>query len=200
MRGGREERVGDSSREDEFGQFVTMHAKAVIKTAVLSMFSLLVTSVPSMAASSPVIASRTPGLSPAEFTRIVAEDIEKRQALVTADFTRSIYSEEATFQDEIDLYKIDDYVRGTKALFIPDCSRVELVDQVSYDEATRTATFNFRETLCFNVPFRPKVKLTGRVELQTTTYEDRRDRVGLVFKSREYWDQTVLRVLSTVRF
>ena len=45
-------------------------------------------------------------MDPTELKKIIRDDIEVRQALVTADFTRGIYSETAQFQDEIDVYKI----------------------------------------------------------------------------------------------
>jgi hypothetical protein len=132
-------------------------------------------------------------------TKIVGEDITVRQALITADFTRSIYSESATFQDEIDTYEIDKYVTGTKALFDADQSHVDLVGDVSVtgsDTVEGVVSFRFKETLAFNVPLlknKPKVRLTGRVELQ-------RDSQGLVEKSREFWDQDVGTVLRTAFF
>ena len=70
-------------------------------------------------------------LPPSEVEKIVADDINSRQALITADFTRSIYSESCRFQDEIDVYPIDDYVRGTKLLFNPALSHVDLIGPVT---------------------------------------------------------------------
>jgi hypothetical protein len=70
-------------------------------------------------------------LEPSEMVKIVAGDISDRQALITADFTRDIYSETATFQDEIDTYPMDKYVSGTKALFNKDKSHVDLVGEVT---------------------------------------------------------------------
>lgn len=110
-----------------------------------------------------------------------------------ADFTRDIYSEQCRFQDEIDTYAIDDYVRGTKALFNPQQSHVDLTSDVVVDSSGQNVQFRFAETLAFNVPFTPKVFLTGRVNLQL-------DADKLVRYSREYWDQSVLDVLKTVKF
>ena len=136
--------------------------------------------------------SKLINLSPTEISKIVAEDITERQALITADFTRRLYSEKATFQDEIDIYPIDKYVTGTKALFNAANSHVDLVGTVT---ATPTeVNFRFKETLAFNVPFNPKVSLSGRVVLT----RDESD--GLVTASREYWDQSVTDVLKTVTF
>lgn len=130
-------------------------------------------------------------LSPSTISRIVKDDIEIRQALITADFTRSVYSEDCLFQDEIDTYPINDYVKGTKALFNAEKSHVDLVGEVSANNDQ--VNFKFSETLAFNIPFNPKVSLTGRVVLS-------RNEDGLIIKSREYWDQSVPTVLSTVRF
>ena len=131
-------------------------------------------------------------LSPVEISKIVAADITERQALITADFTRPIYSEQATFQDEIDIYPIDKYVTGTKALFNAAKSHVDLVGTVSASPVE--VNFRFKETLAFNIPFNPKVTLSGRVVLT----RDEND--GLVTASREYWDQSVNDVLKTVTF
>ena len=38
-------------------------------------------------------------LEPSVMAKIVAADITERQALITADFTRDMYSEKCTFQD-----------------------------------------------------------------------------------------------------
>jgi hypothetical protein len=131
-------------------------------------------------------------LSPTEISKIVETDISDRQALITADFTRSIYSNKATFQDEIDIYPIEKYQTGTKALFNAANSHVDLVGKVT---ATPTeVNFRFKETLAFNIPFNPKVTLSGRVVLT----RDEND--GLVIASREYWDQSVNNVLKTVTF
>ena len=53
--------------------------------------------------------------------------------------------------------------------------------------------FRFHEILAFNVPFTPKVDLTGRVDMT-------RGPDGLISSSREFWDQSVLGVLKTVFF
>lgn len=130
-------------------------------------------------------------LEPSAMAKIVAADITERQALITADFTRDMYSEKCTFQDEIDTYPIDKYVSGTKALFNKDKSHVDLVGEVTVNE--ESADFRFSEILAFNIPFNPRVSLTGRVKLS-------RGADGLITSSREFWDQSVPAVLSTVKF
>jgi hypothetical protein len=135
--------------------------------------------------------SKMLNLKPIEIAIIVASDITERQALITADFTRDIYSEKCTFQDEIDTYPIDKYVSGTKALFNKDKSHVELVGDVT--STAESVDFRFSEVLAFNIPFNPSVSLTGRVKLS-------RGPDGLIVSSREFWDQSVPTVLSTVKF
>lgn len=127
-----------------------------------------------------------------KIAQIVADDITIRQALITANFNRDIYSEDAKFQDEIDTYEINQYIKGTKALFNAEKSHVDLVGNVDADE--NAVSFKFSEKLTFNLPFSPAVSLTGRVKLTRSPIN------GLISYSREYWDQTVTKVLSTVSF
>ena len=111
---------------------------------------------------------------------------------VTADFTRSIYSEQATFTDEIDTYEIDKYVAGTKALFDAKLSNVAVDGTVQADPDL--VSFRFKEKLTFNIPFKPYVMLSGRVELK----RDPKD--GLIYNSREFWDETPSNVIKSVKF
>lgn len=133
-------------------------------------------------------------LPEAKFLEIVAADLSERQALATADFTRAVYSEACTFQDEIDTYKLAEYVEGTKKLFDGHKSHVELASPPTFvDPAHRQVEYRFRETLVFNVPFNPRVDLTGKVLL--TRGDD-----GLVVSSREFWDDKVTDVLKKIYF
>ena len=155
--------------------------------AAVGLFSS--TLVPAVLATSH--ADKLTNLPSAEIAKIVSEDITNRQALVTADFTRAIYNENCLFQDEIDTYPMDKYVKGTSALFNAATSHVGLVGDV-----TATAdeiSFRFQETLVFNVPFQPKVQLSGKVKLT-------RGKDGLIEYSREFWDNTPGDVLKTVTF
>ena len=131
-------------------------------------------------------------LSDSEVAKVVTADIVDRQFLATADFTRSLYDEKATFTDEIDSYTLEKFVSGTKKLFDASKSRVDLTSPVTVD--AQQAAFSFREDLCFNVPFKPVVSLSGRVELK-------RDPVtGLFTSYREFWDQSPREVLLTAKF
>lgn len=140
---------------------------------------------------------KTRNLSDAQLMQIVADDLTIRQALNTADFTRSIYSENCRFQDEIDVYPINEYVKGTKALFDASASHTDLVDSVFISSdpdklKPRAINLKFKETLAFNLPLvHPKVDLSGRLEL-------RLDNDNLIDYSREFWDQSALDVLKTV--
>ena len=135
----------------------TLAGTAVVAAATFSF--------PAVADNAAAIAnSKLTNLPSAEIAKIVASDITDRQALITADFTRAIYSEGASFQDEIDTYPIDKYVAGTKALFNAAKSHVDLVGPV--EASDEEVNFRFQETLAFNVPFiQPKVSLSGRVKL-----------------------------------
>lgn len=135
---------------------------------------------------------KTINLPDAEIVRIVTDDLTLRQALNTADFTRSIYSDNCQFQDEIDVYSINDYVRGTKALFDATESHTELLEPVKLESNGEAIIAKFRETLSFKLPFiHPKVDLSGRLRLELN--QDR-----LISFSREYWDQSIPEVLSTI--
>lgn len=131
-----------------------------------------------------------------QISKIVSEDITKRQALATASFTRSIYSEKCTFTDEIDTYDLPSYVKGTSALFDSMKSHVDLVGDVEADD--NLISFKFKETLAFNIPFKPKVALSGKVELKRAPRGSSEG--GLIISSREFWDQSVGEVLKTVSF
>ncbi len=100
-------------------------------------------------------------LSDEELKKIVLSDIVDKSFLVSADITRSIYDESATFTDEIDVYTMDKWVKGTKALFIASGSRVSLVGDV--DVSPSEVVFRFDEDLMFNIPFKPVCSLTGKV-------------------------------------
>ena len=133
-------------------------------------------------------------LSNADIAAIVRSDLVDKQFLCTADLTRSIYDESATFTDEIDTYAIDAFIKGTSKLFVKDGSKVDLLDNEILS-SKEEVSFRFREDLMFNVPIlRPVVSLSGKVVLT------RDDTTGLIVKYREYWDQSVNQVLSTAKF
>jgi len=131
-------------------------------------------------------------LPPEQLAAIIEKDVSERAFMVSADLTRSVYDEKCTFTDEIDTYQIDKFIKGTKALFLgPPSSRLSLTSPVT---ATDTdVKFTFSEDLVFNIPLKPVVSLTGRMEMK-------RGPDGLITSYREFWDGGVPRVLSTVRF
>ena len=131
-------------------------------------------------------------LPAAVLAKIVTADVTERQFLATADFTRSLYDESATFTDEIDTYTIDKFIKGTKKLFVAERSRVDLDGPVTVDDGK--AEFKFKETLCFNLPFvKPTVFVSGRVVLT------RDPASGLFTAYREYWDQTPNEVIRKAK-
>lgn len=140
----------------------------------------------------PATAEKLTGLSDSELAKIVTADVVDRQFLATADFTRELFDESATFTDEIDTYTLPKFVEGTKKLFDATKSRVRLTSPVTVDKDQ--ASFTFSEYLAFNFPIaKPIVSLTGKVVLT-------RDRNSGLFTSyREYWDQTPNQVVLSAR-
>lgn len=114
--------------------------------------------------SAPARAS-SPRVSDDELKRIVTSDLLDNQFLVTGRLTPDIYLKDATFTDEIDTYGMDQWRKGTQKLFVGEGSQVRLVGdvQVSPD----AVEFRFDEDLMFRIPFRPVVKLSGRLVLTT---------------------------------
>jgi hypothetical protein len=131
-------------------------------------------------------------ISDEELKKIILSDIVDKSFLVTADITRSVYDESATFTDEIDVYTMDKWIKGTQSLFIPSGSRVSLVGDVNVSPSE--VNFRFDEDLMFNIPFKPVCSLSGKVVLT------RDEKSGLITSYREYWDQSVNDVLKTAKF
>ncbi|KAL7480194.1 hypothetical protein ACHAW6_005890 [Cyclotella cf. meneghiniana] len=131
-------------------------------------------------------------ISDAKLKKIILSDVVDKSFLVTADITRSVYDESATFTDEIDVYTMDKWIKGTKSLFIPSGSRVSLVGDVNVTPTE--VNFRFDEDLMFNIPFKPVCSLSGKVVLT------RDENSGLITSYREYWDQSVNDVLKTAKF
>jgi hypothetical protein len=132
------------------------------------------------------------GISDQELSQIVRADVVERQFLVSADITRAIYDETATFTDEIDTYTMDKWVKGTKLLFVAEGSHVDLVGDV--EVSPTEVLFRFSEKLMFRIPFTPVVDLTGKVVLK------RDPSTGLITSYREFWDQDIVTVLKSAQF
>ena len=129
-----------------------------------------------------------------ELLQIIRDDIVQRQCLVTGNITKSIYSPDATFTDEIDTYGRDQWMIGTQRLFVGDRSQVRLTHPVTFTSPT-TLEFQFDEDLMFNLPIiKPIVSLTGKVILT------RDPNTGYIVSYREYWDQDVATVLKSAKF
>ena len=131
-------------------------------------------------------------LPPKELAKRVERDLVENQFLATANFDRTLYDESCTFQDEIDTYELDKFIKGTSKLFVADRSHVDLTSPVT--ASNESVEFAFKEDLCFNIPFRPTVFVSGRVVLE------RDPSSGLFVKYREYWDQKPNDVLRGARF
>lgn len=131
------------------------------------------------------------GFTDAQVKEIVKSDVLDRKFLATGDLTRSIYRPTATFTDEIDTYKLDQWVKGTQRLFVGDKCTVRLVGDV--DVTPEKIEFRFDEDLMFRIPFTPVVSLTGSIVLS-------RDEAGYITSYKENWDQDVWSVIKTAKF
>lgn len=74
------------------------------------------------------------GISNEDIAIIVKRDVVAHQFLMNGRLTRSIFDEGATFQDEIDTYTLDKWIKGTSRLFNARNSHVELVGEVRATE------------------------------------------------------------------
>jgi hypothetical protein len=131
-------------------------------------------------------------LSNEELYKIIRSDVVDKSFLATADLTREIYDEGASFTDEMDTYSLEKWITGTKKLFNGEKSRVRLVGDV--EVTPQEAKFRFDEDLMFRIPFNPVVTLTGLVVLKRDV------NTGLITSYREYWDQDVATVLKSAKF
>lgn len=140
----------------------------------------------------PSLTQASERISDKELKDTVKADLLERQFLVTGQITRSLYLPTATFTDEIDTYKLDQWVKGTAKLFVGEKSSVRLIGdvEVTADEVR----FRFDEDLMFRIPFRPIVSLSGTVVLA------RDPATGLISSYREVWDQDVATVLKSAKF
>lgn len=170
--------------------FFQKSASTTIATLVGVSGTRVTTPMPSIAIET--LEEKQKNLSDEEVKKIVTADVVERSFLVSADLTRSIYDESSIFTDEIDSYTIEKWVKGTKALFVAEGSRVNLVGDV--EVTPEKVEFRFDEDLMFRIPFRPVVSLTGRVVLT------RDKNTGLITDYREFWDQSVASVLKTAKF
>jgi hypothetical protein len=138
-----------------------------------------------------IASTKLTNLSNSEFKEIIVKDISEHSFLTTGKITRSIYDESAIFQDEIDTYTMDKWILGTSRLFVGEGSALRLVGDVHVSK--QQVEFLFDEDLMFNIPFKPKVHLTGKLVLE------RDPNTGLITKYREYWDQSVADVLKSAK-
>lgn len=168
-----------------------MDRSQFLQSAVASV--LTVTSSVTLPTSAIAVEPKLYHLPPAEIASIVQKDLEENAFLTNGRLTRSIYDESATFTDEIDTYKLDQWIKGTQKLFVgPPGSRVALAGPV--EASDKEISFRFEEDLMFNIPFKPVVALSGKVVLERDL------NTGLIISYREFWDQDVATVLKSAKF
>jgi hypothetical protein len=148
---------------------------------------------PSSSSTYPALAAAASSrMNDEELKRIVTSDLLDKQFLVTGNLTPGIYLKDATFTDEIDTYGLEQWMKGTQKLFVGEGSQVRLIGDV--EVSPESVEFRFDEDLMFRIPFRPVVKLSGRLVLA------RDKETGLISSYREYWDQDVATVLRSAKF
>lgn len=131
------------------------------------------------------LAPKLKNLSNAALAEIIKMDGRERQFLFTADMTRSVYDESATFKDGSDIdgaYPIDAWVRGCRVLFDAKGSRCKILEP-TMSVTSNHVKFRFAEVLQFRAMFRPRVYLTGTVTMR------RHPETGLIVHYEEEWDQ-----------
>lgn len=148
---------------------------------------------PSFVSAKEELKPKLTNLSNEELAKIITEDVVDRQFLASADLTREIYDESAMFTDEIDTYTLPKWIKGTKQLFVASKSEVTLTPNTLKVTDTE-ASFKFSEYLCFNIPFKPVVYLSGTLILK------RDPSTGLITSYQEIWDQDVNTVLKSAKF
>lgn len=135
-------------------------------------------------------------LSNEELAEIIKRDCRERQFLCTADMTRAIYDDAATFKDGSDIdgsYPIDAWIRGCKLLFDASESQCRILEH-SLSVTNQQVRFRFAETLTFKTVLRPRVYLTGTVVMK------RDPQTGLIVSYEEKWDQDMNEIFRRTQF
>ena len=135
-------------------------------------------------------------LSNEELAKIILQDGRERQFLFTADFSTSIYDDNATFKDGSDIdgsYPMNAWIRGCKLLFDPKQSQCKILEH-TLKVSHQHVKFRFAETLTFNTVLRPRVYLTGSVVMK------RDEQSGLIVSYEEKWDQDLNELLRRTKF
>jgi len=128
--------------------------------------------------------------------QMILQDARERNSLVTADFSQSIYDNQATFKDGSSLdgaYPMAPWILGCKLLFNERNSRTNIIEDTLVVTSSHV-TFRFEGDLEFRGPFSPQVFLTGQVVMT-------RDPVtGLINSYKELWDKDLFDICKEVRW
>jgi hypothetical protein len=131
-----------------------------------------------------------------ELADIIKRDCRERQFLFTADMTRAIYDDAATFKDGSDIdgsYPLDAWVRGCKLLFDARRSQCKILEH-TLSVTDQKVWFRFTETLTFKTMLQPRVYLTGTVVMK------RDPESGLIVTYEEKWDQDMNEIFRRTQF
>merc|ERR1712087_533737 len=109
-----------------------LSSRRTLLSNMLGGASMLLESAPALALlSRESVEEKQRGLSAERLADIVRQDLTARQFLVTGDITRTVYSEDCTFQDEIDTYTISKWIKGTKVGLIHTCCCTQAIARIS---------------------------------------------------------------------
>lgn len=135
-------------------------------------------------------------LSSDELVATLLEDVEDRNSLVTADFTRTIYEEDCLFNDGSTLdgaYPMKPWILGCKLLFCGDHSQGRILPE-SLVVSTDEISFYFESDLEFRGPFSPRVSLSGTI-IMTRSLE-----TGRITFYEETWDKSCAEIVRNAEF
>lgn len=149
-----------------------------------------------LAPAAAVAAEKLYNLPHDELAEIIKRDCRERQFLFTADMTRAIYDDDATFKDGSDLdgsYPMEAWVRGCNFLFDANRSQCKILEH-TLSVTDQQVWFRFTETLTFKTLLQPRVYLTGTVVMK------RDPKTGLIVSYEEKWDQGMSEIFRRTQF
>jgi hypothetical protein len=188
--------VPRSSRSPIFRE----HQKKLVSLLAMGLTEMLAPNAATLDLSSRTLTSTVAlpkliNLSNEELAEIIKTDCRERQFLYTADMTRAIYDDRATFKDGSDLdgsYPMDAWIRGCQLLFDAKQSRCKILEHTMI-VTQQHVSFRFAETLTFRTVLQPRVYLTGTVLMK------RDNDTGLIVSYEEKWDQNMNEIVRRTK-
>lgn len=135
-------------------------------------------------------------LSNEDLAAIIKQDCREKQFLYTADMTKAIYDDAATFKDGSGIdgsYPMEAWIRGCNLLFDAGQSQCKILEH-TMSVTNQQVWFRFTETLTFRTMWQPRVYLTGTVVMK------RDPQTGLIMSYEEQWDQDMNEIFRRTQF